>query len=133
MSETATYEKFKCRILEDGIIENTILEGQNIEVKDVLKIKERNLQLANEKPYALLIISENYSTISKEAMELSASSSFKQITVAKALLVSSLPHRLICNFYIRVNKPAIPTKIFKDTNEAMNWLRMMLLKNSSVN
>lgn len=43
-------------------------------------------------------------------------------TIADALLISSLPHKLMGNFYIRYNKPVKPTRIFSSRENALNWL-----------
>ncbi|MFN5418511.1 MAG: hypothetical protein ACK5B9_15745 [Flavobacteriia bacterium] len=33
-------------------------------------------------------------------------------TIADALVISSLPHKILANFYLKFNKPVKPTKIF---------------------
>lgn len=43
-------------------------------------------------------------------------------TIADALLISSLPHKLIANFYVKFNKPVKPTKIFNSREKAVQWL-----------
>ena len=42
--------------------------------------------------------------------------------IADAFLVRSLPMRLIANFFIRVTKPKIPTRLFTSEVEAFKWL-----------
>lgn len=42
--------------------------------------------------------------------------------IADAFLVRSLSMRLIANFFIRVTKPKIPTRLFTSEVEAFKWL-----------
>lgn len=114
--------------VEDRILENRVLCDVHVDVDDVLFFKQANTSLMGNEAYAILVVSEQGSTISKEARALSASDEFKKNTVAKAFLVNNLPHRIVGNFYLKVNRPAIPTRIFSDREQALNWLRSMLKK-----
>lgn len=119
-------EKFKIAILEEGILENTVLEDCHIDAEDIHAIKAENMRLMKDKLYGILVVSELGTTISAEARRLSASSDFQLNTVAKAILVRDLPQRIIGNFYLTFNKPAIRTKVFSDRDKAMEWLRSEL-------
>lgn len=121
-------EKFSVSLLEPQIVENIVREGVEVEVVDIQRMKEENLRLTNGKPYVVLVVSEPYSTITQDALQLIASRQFQQLTKAKALLVTNLPHRIIGNFYMKLKRPAIKTKLFNDRDKAMVWLRSELKK-----
>ena len=110
ISEDIIIESATVRIITHGIIENIINDYCTLQRENVLEIKEVNKQVSNGQPYAVLVDSGIYTAISKEARELLASKEFAEITIAKALLVRSLGHRIVGQFYIRINKPFIPTK-----------------------
>lgn len=110
------------RRLKGNILENIVHDNVNIEVEDVREIKELNLSLSDNKPYAILVDSGMMTSISAEARKLSASKEFQINTIAKALFVRSVGHRLVGNFYIKINKPHIKTKIFADREKAIDWL-----------
>ena len=55
-----------------------------------------------------------------------AAKGFNNSLLGKALLVSNLGHRMVGNFYLRVKKPAINTRIFDDREMALEWLRELL-------
>lgn len=110
------------------IVENRILDGQVMEVDDIKELKLANLELTGGKEYAVLVIAGHLSEISKESRELIASKDFAQNTVAKALLVTNIGHRLVGNFYLSVNRPYIKTKVFTDRNLAIEWLSNELNK-----
>ncbi|MEX1001751.1 MAG: hypothetical protein WDZ35_06515 [Crocinitomicaceae bacterium] len=113
-------------LLEDGILENIVHDGCTVTAENLKEIKAANLQLMGEQPYCVLIVSGMMSDISTEARELAASAEFVQNTIAKALLVNSLGHRLVGQFYIKINRPCIKTKLFTDKTKAMMWLRKQL-------
>ena len=46
----------------------------------------------------------------------------KQVELATALLVSSAVSRVIGNFYLRLNKPDWPTRLFTSEHDALAWL-----------
>jgi hypothetical protein len=115
-------------LLSEQIIENIIDDNSNIDVTDLLEIKEANLKLANGKKYVVLVNSGHFTTITKEARELTASKEFVQNTLAKAVLINSLPHLLIGRFYIKFNKPHIKTELFKTRDKAIAWLKNELIK-----
>lgn len=43
--------------------------------------------------------------------------------LAAGLLSTSTFNRVIGNFYLYVNQPDIPTKLFKDQESAIHWLK----------
>ena len=116
------------RLLTPDIIENIIHDHATLEKENVLEIKAVNKQLSLGQPYAVLVDGGTYTTISKEARELSASKEFAQKTIAKALLVRNLGQRIVGQFYIKVNKPHIKTKIFSDREKAIEWLNRQINK-----
>ena len=44
-------------------------------------------------------------------------------SLADAMMVKRLAEKILGNFYIRVNNPVIPTKIFIKEEDAIDWLR----------
>lgn len=124
------YDKVEFKDLGNGIIENIIKENVAVEYDDVLKIKQVNQSLAKGKKYALLVSSEPFATITKEARELSASKEFANTTLAKAILIESLGQRLVVNFYLSINKPKIETKMFsiQEKEIAIEWLKSIMKK-----
>jgi hypothetical protein len=124
-------EKYRLTLVESGIIENYVKPGVLIEAADVWEIKRQNLILTDQKEYCVMIISGHLSSVSKEAREVVASREFMGNTLAKALIVDSLGHRIVGNFYLSVNKPFIKTKIFSDRTEALKWLRIQLNEKSN--
>lgn len=119
-------DKYIVREIENGLIENYIKEGVHIGKEDVESIKRANMKISSRDRYVVLVISKEFTSISKEARELSASKEFANETIAKALIAPSTAHKIVSQFYLKVNKPVILTKIFTDVDQAKVWLREFL-------
>ena len=48
-------------------------------------------------------------------------------TLADALVINSLAHKILANFYMKMNKPVKPTKIFTSQKKAVDWLKNLKL------
>jgi hypothetical protein len=63
------------------------------------------------------------SNISPEAREYVAKHKrAPELGLRSALLVNSIGIKLIANFFVRFNKPNIPTRLFNDERKAIEWL-----------
>lgn len=133
MTKTAPYsvdlKKITFNYLEDGIIENYIKPSQTIDCDDVQEMQKQNRSMSQERPYTLLVIPGDSSTVTKEARELIASKGMVGIKLAKAFVLNSLAHKIVGNFYLTVNKPHLKTKIFTDREKALEWLREIVNSN----
>ncbi|MDP1800715.1 MAG: hypothetical protein Q8L81_05155 [Bacteroidota bacterium] len=125
-SKKITTEKFEVTLLEKGIVEDFIRPGVVMEVEDITSLKKHNYEQAGNKPYVILVTAGELISFSKEARELAASKEFIDAALAKALLINSTAHRIIGNFYLKVNKPYLHTRIFSDRTKALNWLRTFI-------
>lgn len=117
------------RLIGPRIIENLVKEGGTIDVEDVHAIKKTNEQLCPEGNYAVLVTSTNFNSITAAARRITSSSEFVKRSLGKAMLVHNTATKLVAEFYIRVNKPAMPTQIFTDRKKAIDWLKELTAEN----
>ncbi len=45
---------------------------------------------------------------------------------AIAMLINSPGSRIIGNFFLGINKPSVPTKLFNEKNKAIEWLKQFV-------
>lgn len=99
-------------------------EGAHIELNDVIKMREANLRLSGNQPFCVLMNGAyHYHTYSKEAKELLASEEYCKLRKAAAFVVNSLAVRMLVMFFLNINQPKTPTRIFADEQEAIKWLQ----------
>lgn len=80
-------------------------------------------ELAEGKSFPVMIIDHNFRNfISHEAREIFAHGVPKGWRKKEAIVLSSLPKRILANFYHRFHAPDNPVKIFSNEEDALKWL-----------
>lgn len=109
--------------------ENEIVWGKpfaNITTEDLAKenidAQERVRDSLNKEKTRVLIDITTTSEISKEARDYFANERTASIQRATALLVGSPASKIIGSFFMGLNKPLSPTKLFTDPQKAIKWL-----------
>jgi hypothetical protein len=64
--------------------------------------------------------------ITKEARDHSAELEKTYPGIASAVIADNLAYKIIANFYLKVNKPKTPYKVFNDFASAEIWLKTFL-------
>ena len=109
--------------------ENEIVWGEvvaNLTTEELAKenidAQERLRDSLNRAKTRVLIDMTAVTEISKEARDYFANERTVSIQRATALLVNSPVSRLIGNFFLGLNKPISPTRLFTDPKAAIRWL-----------
>lgn len=110
----------------DGIVE--VVFGQNavIDLDDCYDIMNVYKQELSGKKVPILLVVGNYTNFTAEAKAYGASPEGLEFSIAEAFVYNSLPHKIIGNFYLALNKPSVPTQFFKIKAEAEAWLKTFL-------
>lgn len=91
-------------------------------IKEMLKLSDPIFHRTNQYLPSLSVLSEGV-TLSKEAREFGSTEAANRYICASAVVINSLPHRIVGNFIVKVQKPVIPFKLFNDQDQAIKWLR----------
>lgn len=97
--------------------------GIEVEVEDIKEYNNAILELGKGRKLPLLVDAREGASISPEARLYAASAVSTNLKLASAIVVNTLPNKLIANFYINFNKPLIPSKVFTSMAEAVEWLK----------
>lgn len=113
--------------LADYEYENDILvvsprSGLVLEKEDMVTMLNEAVAFTEGKKYYALIDTSNHVETTVEGRNYYSNSELSKYRFVDAFVVTSLPIKLVVNFYIRFNKPLIPSKMFNSRVEAMNWL-----------
>jgi hypothetical protein len=113
-------------ILDDNyLVRIHIKENSDIETEDIERIQVAKRKLIGQNPHLVIFVPPKFGNISKEARELSASKEVCRNAIAKAIIVKTVSAKLIGNVFLKINKPPVPVKLFKDEKDAEKWLREM--------
>ncbi|WP_306642428.1 DUF7793 family protein [Sanyastnella coralliicola] len=100
----------------------TVRNDQRMTVAEANQVIEWTTSISKGNKYKMLYIPEPGANISPELRDTLADPSRADRVIADAMVVANFPHRLLADFYLRFNKPAVPTKLFSNEEAARRWL-----------
>ena len=109
-------------LLENGVLKVVVTEKFSMSLEQVIALVEGLERFAEGVSYPTLIVSDRLTTPTPEARSYMAGEGRTYFTMADAFLIRSLPQRLIGNFYLRFDRPPVPTRLFTDEQAALKWL-----------
>ena len=112
---------------ENDIIHIIIHPEVRIDYEDAIDNALVIKNLSKNKPSLKLLDMRANFWMDKKAQKFADTKEIKQQTIARAIIKGSMLNSLLVNFFIKLNKPETPTRIFTDHLEAYAWL--LSLKN----
>lgn len=107
---------------DEGLLVITLAEDCELSLDDIREQREIAFSFHQGKPHVVLAIAGQRTSATEEARKY-ASMNVPEGRLAEAILIRSLPVRLLGNFYLKFHKPNVPTKMFESRENAMIWLR----------
>lgn len=86
---------------------------------------EKRIAFSEGKNYPVFINMKGVRSLTKEAREYLAVEGARLI-IAGALITGSPLTKILGNVFLTVNKPQVPTRLFINENEALEWLKKYL-------
>lgn len=129
--ETISSEQIQLRITTvqlrpDGVLDIRIKPEELFVEQDAIELIEAAGRIGNGKRMANLIRVGKYTTADNPARALSCSQFGSRYKLADAFVISSMPQAIVGNFYLKFNKPCVPTRFFFSEQEAEEWLKQFL-------
>jgi hypothetical protein len=112
----------KIRILDDIVILD--YRNQEINLEDCKVFYAWCQKNIPEQKFKFLNIIPSFSSFTEEAKRFSANEGC-HFSLAEAFVVQNSIMKVLGNFYIRIDKPNVSTKIFSNVADAMNWLKQV--------
>ncbi len=109
------------QLVDDNIFYIKYREHTYSEVADFKEGYESYKILSQGKPVKVIAEMCKHANVSSEAREYAQSN--KHPAIAEALVLHSLPLRIIFTFYSRLRVRTHPIKIFKTYDAALEWIR----------
>ena len=110
---------------EEKIVWGELIGNQVTEelAKENIDAQESVRDGLNRAKIRVLVDMTAITEISKEARDYFANERTASIQRATALLIGSPVSRVIGNFFMGLNKPISPTRLFADPHKAIQWLQ----------
>lgn len=109
----------------DGLVHTHIELRDSVTLDQAQQLTDTYNEITNNVKTPHLFTANKFVIIEKDVMEFMKNVANKY-GKADALVVSTLPQRLVANFYIKVVKPQVPTKFFTSKEKAVEWLKQFL-------
>lgn len=117
------HDKFTIKRIEDNILSLEVHESEIIDADDIHLIYKGYEQLIGNNEYVVAVYANPFSSISSEAQKIAAKQYASERRKKVALISDNVAHVMIVRFFISVNKPKTPIKVFKSEEKAFKWLR----------
>lgn len=114
---------FSAKLSSRGIIIVDFNESlQEVTKEHLVKLTHCIKDLGCGKKMLVYTNTISFLSITEEAKTYAASTEGQKYTIANAVLIDNLAKAMLFNFYLKINKPTVPTKAFKTEEEALSWL-----------
>ncbi len=111
---------------DDGIVRTKVKPLAEVSLKESIENSRAVNSFKTEKKYPLLIDSRNIKSITKEARDYFSIRNRETRINSFAVIINSPLSRVIGNFFMGLNKPSVPAKLFNNEADAINWLKQYL-------
>ena len=116
------------RETNQNIIFGTAKKGSHQTLEDAKEIMDTLLILSKGEKVGFVFDLTGVLSQNKDARDHYSSPSFKGKFFAIAIITKSITARVIANFYMGLNKPSNPTKVFNNDHSAINWTKSLSMK-----
>ena len=116
-------ENDHCRIwVTNGILIMEYKPGLVMNIDNARKMVSDRLKVSNGITRPLLLKARNFISIDRATMKFYKTKEVVQHVTCAAFILDSALGTLAGNIFLALEKPLVPTKIFKDEQKALEWL-----------
>ena len=109
--------------IEDKVLFIVFAKGLYITNETVTKCADIRLHVTKGEDYLMLVDVRPIAGMDKNATEFCLSGYGTRGITAAAYIVKNETQELICNSFVNVNRPIFPSKLFRDEEKALSWLK----------
>jgi hypothetical protein len=115
-------------VRSDGIVQIHAAEDTLFTIKETKLVHEKVNELTGEKPMLVLHLPGKHANADDETRKFLASEQASHNRIALAFVLQSMGQKIVGNFFLKINKPKVPTRFFNTQEEAETWLLQMKTK-----
>lgn len=110
---------------DDGIIELRCADDFTYDVEHIKENQAILKEMGHGEKVVVLNFTGHFTSITNAGRKHISDGGHKDYIAAEAFLIHSLPQRLLANFYMKINKPVVPTAYFSydEREQAEEWLK----------
>ena len=115
--------------LKNGIFHYIYKPGLEIDLETAKQTVQDRLELIKGEAYPTYVDIRGLKKVDNNARSYLASPEATQLVSALAIRTGSEVQKVIANFYYKINKPVMPTRLFTDEGRAFRWLKLYQQQN----
>jgi len=116
-------DKYSIKIYPSiSYLEYRLKPGVIIDVEDVLRGKKEVTRLCPNQKFFVLAESEEFFRVTRDARKVTSTFEYSDNTRCIAFYTKNFSVAMLGELYNKINKPAIPTKMFSNRDSAKEWL-----------
>lgn len=123
ISEIASTKCFDTFLVEGEFCVTVVKKDSEIGLNDAIENTKSVIQISQGKKYPMLVDTRDIRSISKEARDHFSMRNRNGNVNSIAVLIGSPISVVVGNFFMGLNKPAVPTKLFLNPEKAFAWLK----------
>ena len=109
--------------IENNILYSIYKEGVDVNIENIEKNIIARKKMQKGEKYPTLVDVRKVWQFSDEARKLAGGDDVSGMSTAIAVVTGySMPIRMVANFFMKFNRPTIPTQLFKTKKRALAWL-----------
>ncbi|MGC4102352.1 DUF7793 family protein [Ferruginibacter sp.] len=112
--------------IKDQILVGDYKEKLHINLEIAKEIVKWRLEFTGGKPMATMILSHGITSMDRPARTYLSSPEATVGLIATAIVIDSEFQRIVGNFFIAVNRTAMPVRLFKNPASAQKWLKKFI-------
>ena len=116
---------YQIELRSDGILCYRATPGMTLTLEIAKRLLEDGLTLTEE-ARPCLVLMQDVARVERRARDFFSSDQYLTLASQTALVVGSPISRVIGNFFVGLNRPKYPLRIFDDPRKAIEWLRGFL-------
>ena len=109
----------------DGYARTVAKPNIKIELRHAKENTEAVINLPGDHKFPIIVDARHAKALSKEARDHFSLNTRASRTTAFAIIVDSPVSRIIANFFMGLNNPAVPVKLFKSEDAAISWCKKL--------
>ncbi len=109
----------------NGIVYLLFKDDCTLDIDLQMRLLDHYHEITEGKLMPFIVMAAENVTITKEARDNAVKIEDISMIGASAVIVTSLPYKLIANFYLKFNKPKRPFKVFSNEDDGVAWLKTL--------
>lgn len=107
---------------EDGIARTKVKKGSEVKLEHARENSVVVNSFYIDRKFPLLIDGRGIKSMEREARAFFTANGRRTNTLAFAIIIDSSVSKVVGNFFLGINKPIVPTKLFLNEETAIEWL-----------